>query len=249
MNPKQLQETTGTGRVTGENPRFCTTQWTVVLAAGGEGPQRDLAMERFCHSYWFPVYAFLRRRGVDSENARDLTQEFFAQLIEKNWLSGVERRDARFSTLLLTMLQRFQISQYRLATSEKRGGKAIPVDLAQAEQWIQLESHNHETPERVFERRIALAVLDAALLRLRDECRETGRSRFYETLSPFLSRPPQTGEYARAGTSLGINEKAVAVAVLRLRSSFRDMVREEVAAGLIDPLQVAEEMRHLARAL
>ena len=243
-------QTDGSAPLAG-SARFCTTQWTVVLAAGGAGPERDAALDRFCRTYWYPIYAFLRRRGTPSEDARDLTQEFFAQLIEKGWLAGVERRETRFSTLLLTILQRFHISAHRHATREKRGGSVPPLalDLAQAEEWFGAEPATNETPERIFERRWALAVLDAALDRLREDCRISGRARLFDTLSPFLSRNAAPGEYDSAAQSLGLKQRAVVVAVHRLRGDFRAMVREEVAAGLTDRARVDEEMKHLAAAL
>ena len=233
------------------NARFATTQWSVVLAVGGQGPERDAALERFCRTYWYSVFAFIRRRGANAEDARDLTQEFFAQLIEKGWLQGVERRDTRFSTLLLTILQRFQVDEFRRATREKRGGATttISLDMAQAEAWFGAEPTDGESPERTFERRWALAVMDAGLTRLRDECRETGRAKLFETLSPFLSRQPEPGEYEAAGETLGLKQRAVIVAVHRLRVEYREMVREEVAAGLTEKSRIDEEMEHLARAL
>jgi RNA polymerase sigma-70 factor (ECF subfamily) len=231
--------------------RFCTTQWTVVLAAGGSGPERDAALEHFCQAYWYPIYAFLRRRGATAEDARDLTQDFFAQLLAKDWLAGIERRATRFSTLLLTVLQRFCVDAHRRTTREKRGGSNLPLslDLAQAEAWFGAEPATDATPERIFERRWALAVLDAALTRLRDDCRLAGRTRLFDALSPFLSRDSAPGEYEAAAGALGLTPRAVAVAVHRLRGDFRAMVREEVGAGVADRAQVEEEMRHLAAAL
>ena len=233
------------------NARFCTTQWTVVLAAAGDGPERNAALERFCRAYWYPVYAFVRRRGANSEDARDATQEFFAQLIEKGWLQGVERRDTRFSTLLLTILKRFQVDEFRRSIREKRGGATtiVSLDMAQAEAWFGAEPTDGESPERTFERRWALAVMDAGLARLRDECRESGRAKLFDALSPFLSRQPEPGEYESAGETLGLKQRAVIVAVHRLRAEFREMVREEVAAGLTEKTRIDEEMEHLARAL
>lgn len=230
---------------------FCTTHWTMVLEAGGDGPQRDAALESFCRTYWYPLYAFIRRRGVGPEEARDLVQEFFAQMVERGWLAEVERRDTRFSTLLLAILQRFLVSEHRRASALKRGGghTTISIDLAQAEAWFGAEPATHETPERIFERRWALAVLDGGLARLREECRITGRSRMFDHLSPFLSREPAPGEYASAATTLGLTPNGVAVAVHRLRAEFRAFVRIEVAAGLTDPERVDEELRHLGAAL
>ncbi len=222
-----------------------------MLAAGGVGPERDAALEHFCRAYWYPIYAFLRRRGTAAEDARDLTQGFFAQILATDWLAGVERRATRFSTLLLTVLQRFCVDAHRSATREKRGGCDAPLslDLAQAEAWFGAEPATDESPERIFERRWALAVLDAALARLTEDCRRAGRARLFEALSPFLSRDPAPGEYETAATALGLTPRAVAVAVHRLRGDFRAMVREEVGAGVAHRAQVEEEMRHLAAAL
>lgn len=231
--------------------RFCTTQWTIVLQAGGEGPQRDEAMERFCRTYWYPVYAFIRRRGNAAEDARDLTQGFFAKLLEKDWLSGVERADARFSTLLLTVLKNHLVTRHKHDTAQKRGGRheLVSFDLVQAEAWFGAEPATDESPDRIFERRWALAVLDGALSRLRAECEATGKGRHFSELSPFLSREAAAGEYAGCGKALGLSERTVAVAVFRLRQQYRAMVREEVAAGLLDPSRVDEEMRYLAEVL
>lgn len=235
----------------GDSARFCTTQWTVVLAAGGEGPQRDAALDAFCRTYWYPLYAFLRRRGETAEDARDLVQGFFAQMLSQGWLAGVERRDTRFSTLLLTIFRRFLASEHRRDTAGKRGGGAAPlsIDFAQAEEWFGAEPATHETPERIFERRWALAVLDGALARLREEHHATGRGRQFATLAPFLSREPEAGEYQLAAAELRSNPKSVAVAVHRLRAHYREMVRAEVAAGLFDPARIEEELGHLAAAL
>jgi RNA polymerase sigma-70 factor (ECF subfamily) len=231
--------------------RFCTTQWTVILGAGSPGPQRDAALDQFCRTYWYPLYAFVRRRGESAEDASDLVQQFFAQMLERGWLAEVERREVRFSTLLLTIYQRFLASEYRRATAGKRGGGQVPlsIDLAQAEQWFGAEPVADETPERLFERRWALAVLDRALGLLREECETAGRARQFAALSPFLSREAEAGEYDRVAARLGLNARAVAVAVHRLRAQYRATVRAEVAAGLSDHTCVAEELRHLAAAL
>ena len=235
----------------GGDARFCTTRWTVVLGAGSDGPERDTAMDQFCRTYWYPLYAFVRRRGEAAEDARDLVQEFFARMIEQGWLAGVERREVRFSTLLLTIFQRFLASEHRKATAGKRGGgvAALSIDLAQAEQWFGAEPATDETPERIYERRWALAVLDAGLASLREECRATGRARHFDALSTFLSREPAAGEYETVAATLGLKHGGVAVAVHRLRAQFRECVRAEVAAGLNDRTHIEEELRHLSAAL
>lgn len=233
-----------------ESPRFATTRWTVVRLAGGAGPDRGGALEQFCRAYWYPVYAFIRRRGNSAEDSHDLAQEFFARLVEKDWLARVERRDdARFSTLLVTMLKRFLVNEYERAHTARRGGGQVAVDFAGAEARIEAESSGGETPEKMFERHWALAVLEAALAALRAETEEAGKARVFEVLSPFLSREPAAGDYETAGAALGLSARTVAVAVHRLRHRYRDFLRAELAAGLLGGTQVEDEMRHLFTAL
>lgn len=233
------------------SPRFMTTRWTMVLNAGSDGPERDLAMEQFCQTYWYPVYAFIRRRGIEPEDARDSTQSFFAKLIARDWLEGLERRDSRFSTWLLTLVKTHLMKEHARDFAQKRGGEReiISFDLAQAEDWFGNEPAANDTPERAFERRWALAVLDSAMTHLREDCMITGKSALFEALSPFLSRDPAEGEYAALSKTLSIRENSVAVAVHRLRAQYRKMVRDEVAAGLRDPALIEEELRHLAASL
>jgi RNA polymerase sigma-70 factor (ECF subfamily) len=231
--------------------RFATTQWTMVLNASGEGPHRAAALENFCRAYWYPLYAFIRRRGHGPDHARELTQEFFARLIEKEWLSGVERRQTRFSTFLLTMLKRFLINEDLRASTAKRGGGAVPlsIDLALAESWFGAEPMTSETPEKTFERRWALAVLAAAFERLRGELTAAGKSRHFDVLGPFLSAEAQPGQYEAAGAALDLGNRTIAVAVHRLRQRFREILLDELAAGSRDRARAEEEMRELSRAL
>lgn len=231
--------------------RFSTTRWSLVLEAGAGGDSRAEALEEFCRIYWYPIYSFIRRRGLEPEPARDLTQAFFEKLLRQDWMAGVERRETRFSTRLCATLKNFLTSEYRRETAQKRGGERPPVslDLLQAEQWYGAEPETNETPERVFERRWAQAVLEAGLQRLEADCIAMGKGALYARLHPWLSREPGEGEYEAAGKELGIDRKAVAMAVFRLRKRFQVMVREEVAQGLKDPSQVDEELRHLAEAL
>ena len=235
----------------GASARFATTQWTAVFIASREGPERMAALEKFCVAYWYPIYAFIRRRGNSPDDARDLTQEFFARLIEKDWLAGVERRETRFSTLLLTILKRFLVNEYERTRTVKRGDGIIPVsiDMAQAESWFGAEPSTSETPEKTFERRWALAVLATALDRLRIELAASGKERAFEILSPFLSQEPEPGDYEKAGAALDLAARTVAVTVHRLRQRYRAVLREELAAGSHDSAQVDEEMRNLSHAL
>lgn len=221
------------------------------MAGAADNNGRDLAWNHFCRNYWYPVYAFIRRRGETAEDAADLTQAFFAKLIEQDWLSKVEQRDTRFSTLLITILKNFLANRHRHETAGKRGGgeAPVPLDAVVAERWFGGEPSTDETPETLFEKRWAHAVMQAAMERLRAECEATGKEKLFATLSPFLSREPAPGEYEAAAAALGIQDRSVAVSVHRLRGDFRDMVREEVAAGIQDRSMVAEEMRALAAAL
>ena len=230
---------------------FLTTRWTMVLDAGRDGPSRAEAMEQFARTYWYPVYVFIRRQGKDVEEAQDLTQEFFCQMLEKDWLAGVERRATRFSTLLLTILRNFLVSRHRHDTSKKRGGgqATVSLDMALAEEWLGVEPQTDESPEAIFERRFALSVLSAAMTALKAHLHASGRGRLEETLSPFLSREPSPGEYSAASATLGISPNGVASAMRRLRLEARDFLRAEVAAGLTDAAQIDEEMRHIAAAL
>lgn len=221
------------------------------MGAVGDATRRDAAWDHLCRTYWYPIYAFIRRRGKSAEDASDLTQAFFAKLIEQDWLREVQRRETRFSTLLITILKNFLIKQHHREVAQKRGGgkTLISIDLAQAEDWFGAEPLTTETPETLFEKRWALAVMDAALHRLRDECEATGKTNIFAILGPFLSRDADAGDYAVAGDKLGINARSVAVAVHRLRADYRTMVREEVAAGLLDGGLVNEEMQALAAVL
>jgi RNA polymerase sigma-70 factor (ECF subfamily) len=235
----------------GSSARFATTCWTVLFRAAEEGPDQRGAMQAFCQAYWYPVYAFIRRRGSPPEAARDLTQEFFARLIEKDWLAGIERRETRFSTLLLTILKRFLVNEHQHDHAAKRGGGAVllSIDAAQGEEWFGAEPATSESPDKLFERRWALSILSAALDRLKAELAKAGKVRHLELLSPFLSAEPQPGEYESVGAALDLSGRTVAVTVHRLRQRFREIVREELAAGSPDRHRVDEEMRDLVRSL
>lgn len=232
------------------SPRFMTTRWT-VMGDAADVSRRDAAWDHFCGAYWYPVYSFIRRRGDSPDDASDLTQAFFGKLIEQDWLAKVERRETRFSTLLITVLKNFLIKRHHHAAAQKRGGgeKPVPLDLARAERWFGAEPATQETPETLFEKRWAHAVMEAALVRLREECEAKGKAKLFEVLGPYLSREPAAGDYESAGTQLGIASRSVAVSVHRLRADYRAMVREEVAAGLRDETRVNEEMMALAAAL
>lgn len=233
------------------SPRFATTHWSVVLAAGRSGsPRQAEALEKLCRGYWYPLYAYIRRRGHGPEDAKDLTQEFLARLLEKNWLADVDPHTGRFRSFLLTTLSRFLLNDYDRSQAAKRGGGKIllSLDQEQAEGRYRHEPATDETPETIYQRRWALAVLDEALMHLREELNAAGKLLQFELLNPFLSREAEPGEYSRIAERLGLSVGAVAVAIHRLRQRYREVVREEVAHTLANAAQVEEEMCCLFRA-
>jgi RNA polymerase sigma-70 factor (ECF subfamily) len=231
---------------------FATTHWSVVLAAGQIGSEAQAsALEQLCRTYWYPVYAFVRRRGQNPDDAQDLTQEFFLRLIEKNWLSSVAPEGAKFRSFLLTMVKAFLANAYDRSQAAKRGGGRIivPLDPQEAEQRFSHEPATLETPESIFERRWALAVLEEALNRLRQAAGAADKLRHFQQLQPFLSREPDAGEYRALAEQLNLSTGAVSVAVHRLRQRYREMLHATVSDTLADPTQVEEELRHVFAAL
>lgn len=231
--------------------RFATTQWAMVLQAARTGDDQFVALEQLCRAYWFPIYAHVRRRGLDSEAAKDLTQEFFTRLLGKNWLEGIVPAGGRFRSFLLVAVNRFLANEHDRAHAKKRGGDLpiLPLEIGLAESQYAQEPKTTESPEVIFDRRWALALLDQALTRLHRELTAAGRQSQFEMLHPFLSNEPDAGEYDSIASRLGQSRGTVAVAVHRLRHRYREIVREEIASTLAEPGLVEEEMRHLLAAL
>ncbi len=231
---------------------FASTHWSVVLAVSDPDPQqRAAALEQLCRTYWYPLYCYVRRRGNSREDAEDLTQAFFARLLEKHWLEGVEMNGTRFRCFLLSALNAFLANEHDRATAAKRGGgrRLLSIDAEEAERLYLLEPSVPETPETLFDQRWALTVLARALARLREELRAAARGRQFELLGPFLSWDAKAGEYAAVAAQLGTSSGAVAVAVHRLRERYRQLVRAEVTETVSDPRQVDDEMDSLFAAL
>jgi RNA polymerase sigma factor (sigma-70 family) len=232
--------------------QFATTHWSAVVSAGrADSPQSAEALTQLCQAYWFPLYAYVRRRGNAPEDAQDLTQAFFERLIEKNWLADIEPTGGRFRSFLLTAMNRFLANEYDRNRAAKRGGgqPLVSLDTQEAEHRYTLEAATEETPERIFERRWALEVLDHALAQLQIELTRAGKARNFDRLQPFLSQEPATGDYAAAAAELGVTSGAIGVAVHRLRHRYRELVRAEIAATLADPTAVDLELQHLFAAL
>lgn len=231
--------------------QFTTTHWTVVLAAKGFPAKRQAAaMEQLCRTYWHPLYSYIRHRGNAPEDAQDLTQEFFARLLDKQWLENVEKNGSRFRSFLLTALNRFLANQHDRAQAAKRGGgqQIISLDVEEAERRY-LQEPASSAPEQIFDRRWALTVLDRAFTRLKDETMATGKARQFEVLNPFLSSEPEPGEYAAAATDLQSSNGTIGVLVHRLRARYRELVRAEISETLADPSQLETEMVELFSAL
>jgi RNA polymerase sigma-70 factor (ECF subfamily) len=232
---------------------FATTRWTLVLAAGDEpsSPRRREALEELCRTYWYPLYAYIRRRGYDAPAAEDLTQGFFARLLERDDLAGLTREGGKFRSFLLTALSHFLANAHERDRALKRGGGQIVVSLDEppGEDRYRLEPAHTESPDRLFDRQWALALLEQALRRLADEHAAAGRPGAFAALRPFLSREPEPGEYAELAARLGLVPGTLAVQVHRLRERYRQLVRTVVADTVDSPLEVDAEMRHLLAAL
>lgn len=232
--------------------QFATTHWSVVLAAGGEDlPQRTEALERLCRTYWYPLYAYVRRRGFGPEDAQDLTQEFFTRLLKKNYPAQADRGKGKFRSFLLLTLSHFLADEFDRAKTRKRGGGQVFISLDQeaAEGRYRRELAAAElTPEKLFERRWAQSILDQALKRLRAEY-GTETSEAYAVLKMFEPGEQLTLSYAEAAARLGISESAIKSKIHRLRQRHRELVREEIAQTVCSAAEVDEELRHLIAVL
>lgn len=232
-------------------PRFVTTHWTAVTAAG----QRDTTQARealggLCQNYWLPLYAYARRRGYLPPDAEDLTQEFFAQLIEKRTVQAADRAKGRFRSFLLTAFKHFLAHEWEKARAEKRGGRVrfIPLPGGTAETHYAPEPASHDTPDRAFDRQWALSLLEVVLGRLRQEYAERGREPLFLGLRETLKAGAEV-RYAELATSLGMSDGAVKVAAHRMRRRYRELLREEIGRTVGSPALVEEELRDLFAAL
>lgn len=228
--------------------QFRTTHWSVVLAAHGEGsPGGEEAMAKLCCAYWYPLYAYVRRRGYTPHDAQDLTQEFFARLLEKQVLSAVRRERGKFRWFLLSALKRFLANEWNREHAAKRGGGRVVLSLDEqtAENRYRFEIADDSTPERLFDRSWAVTLLEGAQLQLQQEYTSSDRGPVFERFKVFLSgdRAPMT--LAEAGAGLGMSEGAAKVAVHRLRQRFRECLREQIAQTVSTPAEVDEEIRQL----
>ena len=230
--------------------QFPATRWSLVVAAGD--PHRKearSALVSLCESYWYPLYAYLRRRGYSSDQAQDLTQEFFVRMIEGRYLDRAEPEKGRFRAFLLTSLKFFVADEDDRRRARKRGGgMVVPLEFSSGERRYQLEPAHDETPERIYERRWALSVLDRVVEKLRNEFVQHGRPVHFERLKVFLLGQSDA-PYAALAQELNTSEGALKVAIHRLRKRYRELFRQEIADTVADPAAVESELRHLAAAL
>jgi len=227
---------------------FTTTHWSVVLAAGqADAPEAGEALEKLCRAYWYPLYAYVRRRGHGHEDAQDLTQAFLLQLLERKSFARVAPGKGRFRSFLLAGLNYFLADAGDRARAQKRGGgqPALSFDAQTAEQRYRLEPVDELSPDKLFERQWALALLDEVLARLEKEFREAGKAGLFQRLRVFLVAGRGEATYAEVAAGLGLTSEAVKKAVQRMRHRYYALFREAIAQTVASPVEVEDEMRYL----
>jgi RNA polymerase sigma factor (sigma-70 family) len=231
---------------------FATTRWSLVLAAGrGDAPEAGAALTALCEVYWYPLYAYVRRSGHPADEARDLTQAFFARLLEKHYVRAADSERGRFRSFLLTALRRFLTKEWQRARSLKRGGgrRMLSLDFEQGESRFRLEPATDVTAESLYERRWALTMLDQVMARLRDDFERSGKREDFDRLKVFLTGEAAAQSYRDVADAMGTTEGAIKVAVHRLRRRFREAVLAEIAQTVAAPEEVDEELRQLFEAI
>jgi len=225
---------------------FTTTHWSIVLAAQGRSPAADEALEKLCRSYWWPLYGFVRRSGYSPEEAQDLTQGFFALLLERRDLDVVRREKGRLRSYLLVSLKNFLAKARRREVAVKRGeGRAlVPLDELLARENADLEPSDGLTPDRIYERRWALTLLDQVLTRLESEYSSADNTKLFDCLKELLSDEPGRRSQAEVATELGMTENALKQAFHRLRLRYRQLLHDEIAQTVAVPGDVEDELRH-----
>jgi len=226
---------------------FTTTHWSVVLEAQGESPAAQAALEKLCRTYWRPIFSFVRRQGTRPDDAEDLTQGFFALLLERKDLNTVRKEKGRLRSYLLTSLKHFLVDESRHAMAVKRGKgqQLIPLDEFRERERIDVERSDRLTADQIYERRWAFTVLEQVMARLRDEYRSAGNLRFFEQLKKMLMDEPDRSSQAQVASEFDMTENAVKQAFYRLRQRYQTLLREEVAHTVAMPGDIEDELRHL----
>ncbi len=231
---------------------FPTTHWSAILTAGqGTGTAAHTALTELCRTYWYPIYAFARRKGHQHADAQDLTQAFFSHLIQDQLVRKADSHKGRFRSFLLGCFTLFLASDQERAQALKRGGGSlmIPLELPNAEQRFAGEAQLTANPEELFDRHWTLAVLDAALDRLEDEMKESGRAALFDALLPRLQGDNDGDDYAEIARRLGTTEGTIKVTVHRLRHRYRELIRMTIAQTVYNPMDVDAELSHLMAAI
>jgi RNA polymerase sigma factor (sigma-70 family) len=232
-------------------PLFTTTHWSVVLtAAKPEAPEAAAALESLCRTYWYPLYAYVRREGHNPADAQDLTQGFFAGLLARNSLLRVAPEKGKFRSFLLASMRHFLSDQRDRARAAKRGGgqEVLSLDAQEAEERYRLEPVDRLDAEKIYERRWAMTLLEQALLRLRDESAAAGKAELFERLRRFVAGDSDA-TWGEAAAELGLSEGAMKAAVHRLRARYRALLRDEIAHTVADPTEIEAEVRYLMRVI
>jgi DNA-directed RNA polymerase specialized sigma24 family protein len=230
---------------------FATTHWSVVLEAQGESPVAQEALEKLCRMYWRPTFAFLRRQGISPDEAEDITQGFFAELLERRSLSAVRKEKGRLRSFLLGGLKYFLANEQRRAMAVKRGKgqRPIPLEEFRADDRIETEPADPMTAEMIYERRWALTVLERVLTRLKDEYGAAGNAVLFESLKELLPDEPGSPSQGEIGARMGMTENAVRQAFYRFRQRYQALLRDEIANTVATPGDIEDELRHLIAVL
>jgi len=248
----QVTSLTADGGSANQGPiAFTTTHWSVVLAAQGPSPAAQAALEKLCTTYWRPIYGFVRRQGVGPEEAKDLTQGFFALLLERRDFDAVRKEKGRLRSYLLTSLKHFLTNEHNRAMAIKRGAgqRLIPLgDLGEHDR-VGFDLSETLPPDAIYERRWALSVLDQVLARLGDEYRSAGNIQLFDRLQKSLTNEPDRATPAQTADDFGMTESAVRQASYRLRQRYRQVLREEIAHTVLAAGDVEDELRHLVAVL
>jgi RNA polymerase sigma factor (sigma-70 family) len=230
---------------------FATTHWSVVLEAQGESPAKQDALEKLCRTYWRPIYAFLRRQGFGPAEAEDITQGFFAQLLERRSLNAVRKEKGRLRSYLLGALKYFLADEQRRSMAIKRGKgqRLIPLEEIRADERIEMEPADPVTAEMIYERRWALTVLEQVLGRLKDEYGAAGNAALFDSLKQLLPDEPGSPSQAEIAAQLGMTENALRQAFYRFRQRYQSLLRDEIAHTVATPGDIEDELRHLIAVL
>jgi RNA polymerase sigma factor (sigma-70 family) len=230
---------------------FTTTHWSVVLAAQGESPAAQEALEDLCRTYWRPIYSFVRREGAKPEEAKDITQGFFLVLLERKDFSSVRQEKGRLRSFLLASLKHFMANERRDAATLKRGGgrAPIPLDEIESSDVSDFDRGDMLSADLLYDRRWALTVLDRVFARLREESQRSLNPPLLQRLNTLLSDEPDRPSQADIAHEFGMTENAIKQAFHRLRQRYRQLLREEVAHTVATPADIEDELRHLIAAL